>query len=109
VNGDREKGISFKGKLVTDRKMRMFVKRHLPEYGCFGTADLFREKMGITLKPFVGFKGNHQAVFFVGEELNERFCDIMDRIADYCPSNIYDPVYIDRAIAHLRKEGTEGV
>jgi len=108
VQKEKKTGIRFKGKLVTDRMIRMFIKKHLPEWGSFGTADLFRERKGITLKPFVGFKGDHQTVFFVGEELNERFCDIMNLIADYCPGNIYDPAYIDMAIAHYRKKGRDG-
>ena len=64
---------------ITIRAMRMFAKRHLEAgYGCFGSADAFREKYGVdTSRYVVGF--NH-SLYYPERELNEIFCEILDEV-----------------------------
>jgi len=82
---------------ITRTAMERFIAKNLPEYGYFGTADLFREKKVAKL---VGFKAREAA--------NEAFCSLLDKVAsavdDIGIAGVYDPCTVKAAIKIIREE-----
>lgn len=90
---------------ITELGMKRFISKHLPDCGVFGTADLFRERYDVNPRTYASSFGvGHNEDY----EANEKFCNLLDKVASYIDSigwaGTYDPEFIRRAWRAIREE-----